>query len=293
VCSFDAVGWSPDGRVVATCGLDHVAALWDANGVQEPRLLALAGLNRGNALAFSPSGRTVAVSAVADGRGVSLFETATGMERARYDDDDGGPHAVAFAPDGRRLAICGDKGVIQVRDVTGLHGQQLGKLSAEELTTLCDALGDESKAAYSAVWRLSGSPEQAVSALKERLRPAAAVDAEKVARWIKDLDDDAFAVRQRAGRELEQLGDQVEGALREAAKETTSLEVRLRAQALLAKLDGSGASPDRLRQLRGLEILEQVATPEACELLRVLKKGASTARLTRDAEEILKRLEGR
>ena len=49
-------------------------------------------------------------------------------------------------------------------------------------------------------------------------------DADQVRRWIRDLDSDRFAVRDRAVAELAKLGDAAEPALRQALRDRPSLE---------------------------------------------------------------------
>jgi hypothetical protein len=68
------------------------------------------------------------------------------------------------------------------------------------------------------------------------------------------------------------------------------LEVRRRIELLLEKHDRATLAPERVREVRALEILEQVGTPEARELLEKLTKGASEARLTREAKASVERL---
>jgi len=50
-------------------------------------------------------------------------------------------------------------------------------------------------------------------------------------------------------------------------------------------------SPKQLLTLRGLEVLEHIATPEAKQVLQKLAAGAPDARLTREAKAALQRLE--
>ena len=45
-----------------------------------------------------------------------------------------------------------------------------------------------------------------------------------------------------------------------------------------------------LREVRAVEMLERVGTPEACKLLELLAKGAEDALLTREAQRSLRRL---
>jgi WD40 repeat protein len=287
---YRAVAWSADGRWLATAGDGHAATLWDPAGEREPVPLGT-GEQAAGMVVFAPDGRTLAAGG---GKGVGLWETATGRPRTSFaagtgDAAGAGEVALRFSPDGRRVAADAN-GVVLIWDVTGLAGRPAKEPTAEEVGTLWDQLGGEGEAAHAAVWRLVAAPKQAVPVLRERLRPAAAADPAKVARWVKDLDDDSFAVRERASRELGQLGELVEGALVEAAKPGNSAEVRTRARALLARLREPGA-PDRLRQLRALEVLEQAATADARDLLRELAKGAPQAWVTQDAAAALKRLD--
>ncbi len=286
--TFRHVAWSPDGRRLATSSEDHTAYLWDVDGPAEPRPLGPEPGASSKSAVFSPDGRLVAVGPENEDGSVWLLETATGQPRVVFEGKTGYVSALGFAPDGRRVAAAGSGGVL-VWDVTGLAGRPTKKLTDDDLTALWQKLDGEAKEAHAAVWGLVAAPEQAVRMLKGRLRPAMAADPEKVARLVKDLDDEGFAVRDRASKELEKLGDQAEEALQQELKKSRSLEVRIRAEALLAKLEGPAASPERLRQLRALEVLEHAATPKA----RELTKGAPTSWLTREANASLKRLDSR
>ena len=48
--------------------------------------------------------------------------------------------------------------------------------------------------------------------------------------------------------------------------------------------------PERLREWRALEVLEQIGTPEARAVLKALAEGAPAARLTQGAKVALERL---
>jgi hypothetical protein len=60
---------------------------------------------------------------------------------------------------------------------------------------------------------------------------------------------------------------------------------------LLDQLQGTAHSRQRLAQIRGLEILGQIGTPEALGVIRALAGGASEASLTKQAKADLERLE--
>jgi HEAT repeat protein len=146
----------------------------------------------------------------------------------------------------------------------------------------------DAQRAGAAMTALLQTPQQASSLFAHKLQPVSAVAPERVARAIADLDGNEFAVRERAARELEQLAELAEPAMRKALAGKPSLEGRRRIEALLDKLDHP--SPEQLRRLRAVEILELLGTPEARKLLQRLADGAPKARLTQEAKASLERL---
>lgn len=61
---------------------------------------------------------------------------------------------------------------------------------------------------------------------------ATAADSEKITRWIADLDNNQFAVREKATRELEKLGESAQPALRKALEDHPKSEARKRLERL-------------------------------------------------------------
>jgi hypothetical protein len=108
---------------------------------------------------------------------------------------------------------------------------------------------------------------------------------------IADLDSDRFAVRQRASGELEQLGELAGPAMHRALAGEPSPEARRRLRRLVQKLGGPITSPEMLRLLRAVEVLEKVGTAEARKVLQALADGAPQATLTREAKAALLRLQ--
>ena len=104
---------------------------------------------------------------------------------------------------------------------------------------------------------------------------------------------DHFAVRQKAATDLELLGESAEAALRRALEERPSLEVRRRVESLVEKLNtqrSSPPAPERLRELRGVEALEQIGNAAARHALAALAQGNANARLTLEALAAVERL---
>ncbi|WP_328779658.1 helix-turn-helix domain-containing protein [Streptomyces canus] len=96
----EAVAFGPDGRTVAAVGLNGLVRVWD---VATGRTRTVRGGRiDGRAVVFSPDGRTYAVRV--DGA-VQLREVATGIVRHTLKDVPVGMSELAFAPDGRTIAV--------------------------------------------------------------------------------------------------------------------------------------------------------------------------------------------
>jgi hypothetical protein len=216
------------------------------------------------------------------------------MERCRFSGHQGDVASCTFSPDGKILASGSFDSTALLWDLTGrLQGGRLrpAALQPDELQNLwTDLCGDDAAKAYRALWTLAAAPGQTVPFLQKHLEPAAPVDGKRIARLIGELDDDVFAMREKASAELEKLGQQAESALRKALEKPTSAEMQRRVERLLEKLEKPAASSERLRLARSLEVLEQMGTPAARSLLQALAKGAPEAWLTQEVKTILERL---
>jgi hypothetical protein len=136
---------------------------------------------------------------------------------------------------------------------------------------------------------MTAAGARAVEFLRKRLRPVATVEPVQLSRLLTDLDSGKFATRASAFRELQRLGSQAEPALRQARQGKLTPEARRRIEALLAS-PGLVRSPETLRQLRAIKVLEVIGSREARQVLRALAAGAPAARETEDARASLRRL---
>jgi RNA polymerase sigma factor (sigma-70 family) len=288
----ESLAFAADGRTLATGGRDGWVNLWDA---RTGRLLRRVGLHAGYVigLAFSPDGRSLAVGYW---RGFRIWEVATGKERANLQAHAGDITSVAFSPDGRALATGGNDTTILLWDLSGRRAAgaraRPAELSAADMGRLWNALGDaEAGPAGRAIWALVSDPAKAVPFLKGRLtRRRTAVDARRLAALIRDLNDDEFVVRERAEMELRHVGAAAEAALRKALEDNPSVEVQVRVEKLLKLLAPDTLSPERLRALRALEVLELTGTPAARRVVEGLAKGAEGHEMTRQAQAAVARL---
>jgi RNA polymerase sigma factor (sigma-70 family) len=289
-----SIAVSPDGKLVAA-GEDNVIHLWDAATGAEVRRWEVGELLYPiNALRFSPDGRVLASARQDRDYAIRLWEVATGRERLRFLGHRDGVGSLDFSPDGRRLASGGGDAIVLVWDVTGRSAAERAgdvSLTERERNRLWDELSNDKDAAlaFRAMCLLLRDPAGTVRLIGEHLPPVSPVEEAQVARWLADLDNVQFTVREQAMRELARHGEAVESSLRKLLDGRPSLEVRQRVKLLLEKLEGA----NRLRMLRAVEVLEHIDTPEARQLLEKLAGGAAGAAQTREAKAALERLHRR
>jgi HEAT repeat protein len=165
------------------------------------------------------------------------------------------------------------------------------RLAERDLETLWAALGGEDGIkAHDAIWALAEAHAQSVPLFKARLRQVPPTAVRLIARHIQDLDNDDFAVRERASAALGQVLEAAAPALRKTLEGQPSPEVRTRIEQLLARHEGNLFSEDHLRTARAIEVLEHIGTAEARAVLVELAKGAPGVWQTEDAKEALGRL---
>ncbi len=292
--------FSTDSRLVAVASerSDDPSAgridIWEA-ATGKKRATLRAGRVPLDALALSPDGILLAVG---DGNGtIHLWSMASGKEVRQLLGHRGRIDSLAFAHDGTSLASGSWDTTALIWDIgeaAEVARPRLADVSKERLEQMWTDLADDNgERVHRAVWSLTAS-RQLVPWLRERLKPIAPLDARRVGQSIVDLDSDTFAVREKATRELEEMGEAAEPALRKALADKPTLEVRRRIEPMVKDLERWPAtSPSTLRAWRALEVLEHLGTPEAQRLLQELAGGTPEARLTREATASLKRTKGR
>jgi hypothetical protein len=295
------LAFSADGRLLAGAGQGQSLTLWDAaSGREYRRAAALAEGGYPTATpVFAPDGRTLAVAvAAADGKSghIQVWELLTGQVRQEFGGTPGQVTALAFSADGRTLAAGGTDTTITLWDATGRASAGRGLkavLTEKELEELWQELGStDAPTGHRAILKLAAAPKDSLPLLKKHVKPVArgTVTAEQIARLVADLDADGYAAREKATKELEQVGEAARAALVKALAGNPSVEVRRRAEGLLEKLNAPGPAPELLRPLRAVEVLERSDSPEARAWLQALAEGDPNAQLTQDARAALSRL---
>jgi RNA polymerase sigma factor (sigma-70 family) len=238
-------------------------------------------------MAASPDGHMLAWGDMSGT--ITLWELAANQLRRRLKGQYSYILSLDFSPDGKTLASGSADTTVLLWDVTGRPAGRSDRQSAEQLWA--DLANKDATKAFDAIGLLTAAREQAVAMLRDKLKPAPPpTDRMQVARRIAKLDNERFEIRQKAMEELKQLGERAEPVLREALKDKLPLEARKRIEELLEGVRVLSATPERLRDLRAVEVLEHIGTPDAQQLLQSVANGAPSARLTREAKASLQRI---
>lgn len=272
-------------------------SVWDLPSGRTVRTIDVPGLQPATLLRFSDDGRLLAVAAhglpdPATGRsgyGLKVIEWATGTVRFEVPTAALHAAAVAFAPDGRTLAVGWADGTVPLFDLDAPPFSPPAEPMPADRAWEALATGS-ARAGWAAVRALAARPAEAVALVRERVKPArrpADPKPGEVAALVAALDAPKFADRERAGRALVALGRQVEPAVRAAAA-AGSAEARRRAEEVLAAL---GRPPVAVpAEARAVEVLERAGTADARALLAELAAGHPDAPLTADAKAAVARL---
>jgi WD40 repeat protein/mono/diheme cytochrome c family protein len=127
------LAFSPDGKILASCGYDRLIKLWDVTAKKELRVLKDHS-DSVYGIAFSPDGKLLA-SAAAD-RAVKVWDVATGTRLYTLGESTDWLYAVAWSPDGRHLAAGGVDRSIRVWQVSAEGGKIAHSVFAHEAAVL-------------------------------------------------------------------------------------------------------------------------------------------------------------
>ena len=241
---------------------------------------------RPTGVGWSADGRIVA-RGFADGLAV-VTDLWTGRELFRRETGQGTVHSLAVSRDNKRLATGGTNTTAVVWELVALE-RPARVASMRHETAWADLEGGDASRAYRAMLHLIASPDETARLFAKKLEPHAPVEAGRIDRLVADLNDDDYKVREKATRELLEIGLLAADALKKAAR-STSLEVKRRATDLLRRLEpGTGVSPERLRSERAVEVLERIGTPAARTVLETMLKAKLDASLEASIRDSLAR----
>jgi WD40 repeat protein len=284
-CEGQGPTFSPSGDTLISITGDNVVRFWDLAAGKQRRIFP-GDEDSIEVFAVSPDGKLLAAGSRAT---IRLWEIATGKECLRFK----APSPVwvlRWSPNGRILASAHENTAILLWDRYGPlpeaapRGDPDRELLYDELTTRDSLQAGRSMA------QMVRAPEATLPLLQRRWRPTVPLGPRKIADLIVQLDDRDFPVRERAAAALEALGNRAEAPVRRALEGRPSLEQRQRLEAVLTTVTAYPCSEEELRTLRVVEVLEQIGTKEARDLLTIVSKEAG-GRLSVDAKLALGRLQ--
>ena len=243
------------------------------------------------AIGISPDGRSICCAGN-DGA-IHIYETATGKIRRSLIRHRDYVSEMAFTADGRRLLTASLDLTALVWDISlaGHAPRSAAAPSADEQAKLWELLlSPESKAAYEAMATLAAHPKTALDLIRKGVKAAdKSPDDRTLDRLVTELGDEAFMIRDRAAKELDRWGQEAVAGMRARLAKPLPLETRRRIVRFLIKYDTPEVDPVHLRELRSLEILEQLDGSDSMMLITALARGAPNARLTQAAAQVLER----
>lgn len=283
------LAFSADHGLLAVGENGAFISLWDPDSGKRLRSLGGAEGWQADALLVFPDRSTVAIGMqnLETGQGkVQLRELTSGSLRAEFTGHHGPVSSLTLSADGKILASGSSDTTVILWDLTSRAQHPPSALLARELERLWTELGSQdARRAYRAMWRLAASPQEAVAMLADKLEPEGdkAPSAADIARWIRQMDDERFATRERAAQELRRVGERARAPLEKTLARQPSPEMRRRIEGLLADLDSGRPLAAELQSLRAVEVLEHAGTPEARTLLQKLAAGRHDRAITQAA----------
>jgi WD40 repeat protein len=241
--------------------------------------------------AFSSDGRLVALDRWSE-PGVCVLDLVEDRELLTLPESTWG--AVAFSPDARFVGGAQADATVLMWDLSQRRAARSAPVSEKELSSLWGELAEaDAERADWALRKLVRSPEQAVALLAARLSSADAAWARRIDRLLADLDDDAFAVREKATQALAAMGVEARPALWGLLEGKPPAEAKRRAAALLDDPALDRWPPEALCRLRAVQALELIGGDDARAVLTGLARGEGRSLLTLDALAALRRLDRR
>ena len=280
--SSQGLDYSPDGRTLAAASVEGIR-LFEVATRRERAAIASKGGYPSRPLRLSPTGRWLAWKCRE--RMIHVWDIHRGEMLGSFEGHDGPITDLAFTADDRALVSASEDSTLLVWDLAEAAAKKPPPRAGDVNQAWQTLAGDDAQASYQAIRVLASSPDAAVRLLARHLQPVGSIDAERVKACLRDLDSDQFEARERATRELEQLGESAEALLERFLAGSPTLEARLRVKKILEARQRA-----RVLQVRALEALEWMNDAGARRLVEALAAGAPNARLTRDAKAALARM---
>jgi hypothetical protein len=242
---------------------------------------------------YSPTGLLLASSGQYDDR-VALWEAATGQKLTEFPGHSGGAIAVFFydgddnfvsVSSGAEIFLCNLKYVKQP-----FQGEKILEPQEELEKRWLDLQSGNTAKGVVAVESLLKNAKLVVPFLKKKTAAEKPPTAEAISKWISDLASSIYMTRELAAAEIEKHLYLAEPLLKQRLAKDDSVDVRRRIEGLLAKIPKlqDGLTPNELRPLRVISVLERIDSAEAQDLLAWMARHGETQRVRSEATRATK-----
>jgi RNA polymerase sigma factor (sigma-70 family) len=290
-----SIAFANGGKLLVVGGADKGVAIWDLEANKQMRTLT--GLEKpASQLSFSADGKALA-ALTDDGTTVRIWDFARGTTRCRIKHHSGSVGTMALSPDGKTLATAVKDGkTVFLWNATPRQLTHAGpplELSAKELAAFWDELaGNDAEKADAAWLKLGAAGDNAVPFLRRQLRQVAVppADVKALEILVADLDSPKFTTREQAAKKLEAAGELAVVPLQRCLEKKPTVEVERRANLILKKIGEPVLTPERLRVLEALDLLEQVSSAKALALLEEIERDALIPSIRIEAGRALRRV---
>ncbi len=188
------------------------------------------------------------------GGAIQLWEVATWTKRNEFKGHRDRPTALTFAPGGQLLSGSVDTTVL-AWDIRPPRVAAIRDRSKRPGTTWPNGKPANRSNPRGDSWRRR---RRRSSSSPKRLNPWRPLIPSGLRRLLADLGSDVFAVREAASKALHGLDEQAIPYLEETLKSTESAEVRVRVKRILEQKPRAALTPEQLRQIRAVMVLERI-----------------------------------
>ncbi|MFQ3591717.1 MAG: PQQ-binding-like beta-propeller repeat protein [Gemmataceae bacterium] len=288
-----AVCFSPDGKLVAS-GDSSSVVLWEVVTGKPARTLE-GFKGELSALLFSPDGRTLYTASY--DKMIRIWDVRSGHSLGQVEAHTGWIWALDLRRDGRQLVSGSVDGQLKLWSTCALRSataHRSAKVSAVDVEQRWkDLAHPEASVAMRAVWELASDPAQSLPLLSAKLAKVRGEgpSLQEIHRLIADLDHEEWPVRERASQRLLAVGPHALASIKAALERPVSPEAARRLARLVHRIDPTALPAEDLLVLRGVQVLENIGTPEAQRILHALAQDRNgTPRLVEEATLAVQRL---